>query len=573
MNTTIHTADVLIIGGAASGLTAAITAKQTEKDLDILVVDKACASKGWSGKAARTAGLISFVSEKNDPEEFVRYCLKEIGFYLNDQNVLRDMAYNSRRLVEHLETWGVSVTRDENGKIDGAQWPFPWVTAGIDPDMCLHMSKCAKNLGVHFLDRIVISDLFKDGERIAGACGFSLEDGGFHVFSANSVILASGSQNFDITPIWCGTGFAQAAAYRAGAEMRNAEFANMGDFARKDPNGWIYYGMHGGAHTGHDHLYAKGENISQKWRPGFHSSMDAQAAYAWYKETVAGNGPIMIDMRKFKEEGGGGEFFKFHPEALRRYMRHHEVAGYPFDNQFFETVPGVISELSCVRVNRQMATTVPGLFAVGDAGGSGSGRAGAAPAPPAKIHGTGLLNALFMGEKGGAAAAVCAKALKGAGVEYLPKEAEVEAMRQATYSPMARKKGVSPRAVIHRVQDAMAPCDYVFVKTEARMREALDIVKDADAMLSDMRAENYQELCKCVDARSMVLGAELFYRASMMRKESRGFHLREDYPEQNDEQWLKWIIIRNAGGEMRLTTEDIPIDTYDYQPEKTIQMA
>lgn len=237
----VHACDVLIIGGAASGLTAAITAKEYDNTVDVLVVDKACCSKGWAGKAARTAGLLSYVSKDNDPEEFVQYCLKEIGYFLNDQHLLREMAYDSRRIVQHLENWGVSIQRDENGEIAVAKWPFPWVTAGIDPDMCIHMSRHAKKLGVRFVDRVVIVELLKEGSRVAGACGFHIQTGDFHIFKANAVILACGSQNFDITPIWCSTGASQAMAYRAGAKMRNVEFACMGDFARKDPRGWIYY--------------------------------------------------------------------------------------------------------------------------------------------------------------------------------------------------------------------------------------------------------------------------------------------------------------------------------------------
>jgi succinate dehydrogenase/fumarate reductase flavoprotein subunit len=99
---------------------------------------------------------------------------------------------------------------------------------------------------------MAVVDLLKDGNRISGAVGFSLLSGDYVIFKARAVILANGSQNYDITPVWCSTGNGVAAAYRAGAEMRNAEFGNMCDFARVDSEtGWIYYGGHGGA-TAHD---------------------------------------------------------------------------------------------------------------------------------------------------------------------------------------------------------------------------------------------------------------------------------------------------------------------------------
>ena len=575
----VHDTDVLIIGGALAGLTAAIASKETEPGMDALVVDRACASRGYAGMASRTAGLISYVSREKDPEEFVRYCLNEIGCFLNDQDILRDFAYNSRRIVEHVEVWGVEVTRDEKlDKLDAAVWPFPWVTAGIDPDMCVHMARYAKKSGVRFLDRIVITELIKCKGRVCGAAGFHILDGSFHVFKANSVVLACGSQNFDITPVWAGKGFAIEAAYRAGAELRNCEFACMGDFARLSPDRkFIHYGIHGGAHTGHDHLYnAKGENISQKWRPGMHSSIDLEAVNAWYQEFNAGNAPISVDMAAFDDEGGGGAFFKFHPEAYRRLMRGQEIAGFPFEDQRFEVVPGVISEMSCVRVNNSMETTVTGLFAVGNAAGMGSARGGGAPTPPARIHGTGLMNALFMGEKGGRSAAINARAMKAvcAAIEFT--DVQIDEVEQNTYLPMRRtENGVDPREVIHRVQDAVAPVDYLMIQTEKRILEALAIVADAKEMLAmvSLKDGEWHELAKWLDARSMIVAAELYYRTSLVRKETRGFHWREDYPERDDENWLKWVVVKKQGSDMYIFTEEIPFDKYDYQVDGSVTRA
>ncbi len=565
---TVHESQLLIIGGACSGLTAALTAKEADKNVDVLITDMACASKGWAGKAARTAGLISFVGEGKDPEEFVQYNLKEIGFYLNDQHLLRDMAYNSRKIVEHLETWGVSIEREENGHFAVAQWPFPWVTGGIDPDMCKHMAKKAHEYGIRFEDYIEIVELLKNGERVIGACGFNVKDGSFHIFLADVTILACGAQNFDITPIWCGTGVSHSLAYKAGAEFRNCEFCGMGDFARIDSEGHLFYGMHGGAHIGHDHLHYEDENISQKWRPGFHSSMDPYAANAWYQEYKQGHWPIKIDMNEFNSEGGGGEFFHFHPEAFRRYMRHHQVGGYPFDHQVFDVVPGVISELSAIRVGHNMETTVPCLLAIGDCSGAGSARAGAVPAPPAKIHGTGLLNAVYMGTRGGESAVALIHTLSKLPLDKTVDTDAVETIKKTTYEPMQKDNGISPRDIIHEVQEAIAPCDYVFVKSEERMQEALDIIADAASKLDQMQVDNYHDLIKCVEAKAMTLCGELFYRTSLMRKESRGFHLREDFKDTDDQNWLKWIIVqKGSDGEMVFRTEDVPVEQYDYKPE------
>jgi succinate dehydrogenase/fumarate reductase flavoprotein subunit len=558
----VISADILIVGGGASGMSAAITAKEAAPYLDILVVDKATASRGYAGKAGRTAGLISYVTEKDDPEDFVKYCVQEIGCYLNDQVLLREFAYSSKRIAERLTDWGVEVIRDEAGKIAYGKWPLPWGTASIDPDMCVSMSRYGEKQGVRFLDGVVVTDLLKDNGHVAGAVGFGLEDGSYHIFKAKTVILANGAQDYDITRIWCATGNGIASAWRAGAQMRNAEFGNMCDFARVGPDGCIYGGVHGGAHTAHDYLRnAKGENISEKYRPGMHSSVDPIAVLAWYKETIAGNGPISVDVGIFENPA----LFNFHPKAAETMHGHAAKANFP-ENQPYEVIPGFLGELSCLRVDHQMATTVPGVFAVGDISGSGSARAGAVPTPPAKIHGTGLLNAFFMGTRGGPAAAIYASALKNSHVDMALNRDQAETLKTALYAPIECKKGFSPYELIHKIQDAIGPADHSIIKSEKRMTAALDEIRGLQPEAEKLKANDFHELARCIDAQSMLLCAEMFFRASLMRKESRGFHLREDYPDMDNENWLKWIVIENENGNMVLRTENIPIDKYPYQP-------
>ena len=289
--------------------------------------------------------------------------------------------------------------------------------------------------------------------------------------------------------------------------------------------------------------------------------MDPYAANAWYQETISGNGPVKVHMDQFNEQSG--EFFHFHAKARKRLNRMEDIAGYPRDREWYEVFPGVISEMSAIRVGHSMQTDVAGLFAAGDAAGAGSARAGAVPAPPAKIHGTGLMNALFMGSKSGESAALLADVLRKTSLPYeLPQE-ELDLLRTETYACMDRESGISPYDVIHRVQDAMAPCDFIFVKSGERMQEALDIVAQARTMLPEMRACNYHELSKCVDAQAMVLCAEMFFRTSLERKESRGFHLREDYPEQ-DSRYCCWLNVRKDGDDMVITREEIRDESCDY---------
>ncbi len=120
--------------------------------------------------------------------------------------------------------------------------------------------------------------------------------------------------------------------------------------------------------------------------------------------------------------------------------------------------------------------------------------------------------------------------------------------------------------MVRAVQDVMAPVGYSIYKRADRMSEALDKVLALKAQVPSLAAADPHYLAACHVAESMVLGAEMFYRASLAREESRGWHLREDFPVRDDANFLKWIELRDDGGEMALSLHDVPIDRYPVKP-------
>ena len=564
-------ADVLVIGGSIAGLTAAITSKETAPELDILVVDKATASAGWAGKPPRGAGHLSFITPEDDPEEFIKYHVYNIGCFLNDQILLTEYAYATRRIVERLELWGVNVVKRLDGKI---LWnkigPFPWGITVTDIEINKRLANYAQRLGVRFIDNVFVADLLKDGEKVVWAVGFSITDGTYYILKAYATILATGSQNYGLLRLWNGTGNGIRAAYCAGAEMRNAEFGNYGGgliCADTPPaTDWFI--------SGQDFMYnAKGENLTKKYRPDPRPDSDPETYLAWYKETLAGNGPIYVDLEE--AIAGDQQRFFFIPGARpltdKYWKRFSEIAltaRKDASAKRVQVIHAFQGEFSPVKVNHQMATSLPGLFAVGDVSYSGYAWTGAVPYPPGRLKGSGLMGALFSGMKGGSAAAIYARALKAYGVEPKIENAQVKEIKEKVYGPLERSAGVSPYELIRKIQDAIYPIDYSIIKSEERMKEALEKILAVQEELDKMKAKDYHELIKCIDAESMALCAEMFYRASLMRTESRGFHYREDYPEMDNKNWLKWIIIKKENEKMKLYVENIPIEKYPYKPFK-----
>jgi succinate dehydrogenase/fumarate reductase flavoprotein subunit len=209
-----------------------------------------------------------------------------------------------------------------------------------------------------------------------------------------------------------------------------------------------------------------------------------------------------------------------------------------------------------------MQSTIPGLYAIGDASYCGSAAPGAVPAPPGRNRGSGILNAVFAGISCAESAANHAKSAPQPETD----KAQVEKSMKRIYAPLERESGCTAKDVIRKVQSAVGPMEYSVYMHADRIDKALNIVLEAKELVPTMKAVDYHDLLSCHEAEAMVLSAELHYRASAMRKESRGWFLREDYPEMDNKNWLKWIIAKNVDGEMTFTTEDVPYQKWAVQP-------
>ena len=98
------------------------------------------------------------------------------------------------------------------------------------------------------------------------------------------------------------------------------------------------------------------------------------------------------------------------------------------------------------------------------------------------------------------------------------------------------------------------------------MEEALWLLEQAKKRIPKVIANDWHYLSTCNELRSMALSAELFYRASLIRKESRGWFVREDYPARDDSNWLQWITLKDKDGEPAVGLEPVPIDEYPVKP-------
>ena len=94
----------------------------------------------------------------------------------------------------------------------------------------------------------------------------------------------------------------------------------------------------------------------------------------------------------------------------------------------------------------------------------------------------------------------------------------------------------------------------------------MNSILEIKSKLPELSAGDWHYLAACNEVQSLVLSAEMFFRACLIREESRGWFLREDFPEMDNKYWLKWIVVQDQEGEMVLSTEDVPIGNYPLNP-------
>jgi len=550
--------DVLIAGGGIGGLVCAVELKEKRPDLNVLIVEKQ--TSGYSGKANKGGGVLQYFQlDKITPMDFLRFHVNEIGAFLGDQELMLKYVEMNHSMMDKMAGWGISIPKREDGSY--AVMPTGPFTAMItvDLDLCLRLRRYAEKLGVQIMDKTAVAELFAVDNQIVGAAAYSiLDDGTFYHISAKKVVLATGSQNYRIGAMWSsGRGDGIAAAYRVGAEMRNAEFGNFAQLVR--------VGNHHEVVFGENNMYnAKNEHVTRNFTDKRETDISSKAIREWYFNMVNGTGPIHLDFGPGPggmggpPRGGSGA-----PQKERYGDRFRALLGADGQelNVDFEVVPMLIGEQSCIRVGHDMQTTVSGLYAIGDCSYCGSGVCGAVPAPPGRNRGSGILNAVFAGILG-------ADDIAAREITAVPAVSEqvIESCIETIYAPLNREEGVGAKDVIALVQKAMGPMDYSVYMALDRMKEAIPYVEQARALVPKLKAVDMHDLLACHEAEAMVLSAEMHFFAAQERKESRGWFLREDYPEMDNENWLKWIIIKQENGEMAMHTEPVPVENWPIQP-------
>jgi len=526
MTVTENEADVLVVGSGIAGLFAAV--KGHDAGAKILMVSKG--RLGSSGQTPFAKGIFAYdpAREKLSLDAFVD-TVSRSAMGTNNPVFTRQMAEYSLDRVNDLKTWGFF---DSPLYFDSFNKPI-------------------KERNIPIIERVMITHLINENGKIAGAAGFSIDEAKVYTFKAKSVVLCSGAGGFKPNgfPICDLTHDGTVMAYNIGAKVTGKEW-NDGHPGQATNPAACYEGWHG--------MFDRKPDLTGV---EVHHDLGVEMNYQAYMagNPLAGGPPGHIS-------GGRIDGGPYRPVEFRENGRRPGPPPGGFDSGGAPP-PGMMGgspvggssagmaihkSEGLVPINEKGASTIPGLYAAGDA--LGSYMAGAIYTQVGSSLTGSAVQGAIVSE---AAVEYC----KGLALPKISKD-RMKAIEEEILAPLKRERGYSPAWVTQTLQGIMIPNFVLYIKKESLLKAALAYVEELrDHHMPMLRAADLHELRLAHETSNMIINAEMKLKASLMRKESRCSHFRLDYPDPDTKNWNAWInIYKGREGNMKL--EKQPFDSW-----------
>lgn len=562
--------DVLVIGGGLAGCMAAI--KAAEYGVRVAIAEKAnTLSSGCAGTGIdHVWGYIPPIHGEMgwSIDDLVEDHCRGVARGFIDKELLYLVAGESYDRVLDLERFGVNFRYPDSTLPGGfrivSQFHSVPSTFNFDGrDLKPVLTKEARKRGVTIFNRVMMTDLDVIDGRVSGAFGVGTGDGRIYSFRAGAVVVSTGRVNRlsrGATGVWGNhrvpvneTGDGRAMGLRAGLPIINSEFYtppgySIGNFELNlgsprntvQPAGSVT-GPAGEPIIPRTHFYDWSTLGREKIDPleSRRAFLAGPVLIPFGRMHDEGKGPFYLDLTAGTEEEiryiewsianeGKGSFFL-------DYLKNQE--GFDFGRDRLEWLPNsremAGTAASGFRVDANMETEVPGLFAAGDDVGG--------------VPWMCSPGAFTTGWRAGEHAALAARKQ---GAFPAPRAGKPERLEAFCSDAMAGTGGLHWREVEMAVQNIMDyyACD---VRSEPMLDRGLERLGEIKRSVS-FRAGNPHELMRCLEVRSVLENGEMILAASRERKESRsgtrglGF-MRAEYPEQDDENWLAFLALRLKG--------------------------
>jgi succinate dehydrogenase / fumarate reductase flavoprotein subunit len=584
-----HDHDVLVIGAGGAGLRAAIEASAA--GVSVGLVCKSLLGKAHTVMAE--GGIAAALANVDDRDSWQVHFADTMrgGQYVNNWRMAELHAKEAPDRVRELEKWGATFDRTKDGKIlqrnfGGHRYPR---LAHVGDRTGLEMIRTLQDHGIHqgidvHMECTIIT-LLKDGDRVVGAFGYERERGRFKLFTAKAVVLATGGigRAYKITSnSWEYTGDGHTLAYDAGADLVDMEFVQF------HPTGMIWppsvQGIlvteavrgEGGVLRNSEGRRFMFDEIPENYRAqtadneeeGWRYTQGDKAARrppelltrdhvsrCIVREIKAGRGSphggVFLDISWIKARiANAADHIKKKLPSM--YHQFKQLADIDITREPMEVGPTTHYIMGGVRVDGDtQMSSVPGLFAAGEcaAGINGANRLG----------GNSLSDIIVFGKRAGEYAATFAKTQKAGAADARQID---EAARRALEPFERGSQGEGPYQVQYALQEMMQ--DLVgIVRTESEMQRALQGLGPLRERAGRVGVGGHREYNPgwhaALDLHNLLTVSEAITRSAIDRRESRGGHFRDDYPDKDAAHATFNVVVRkDAGGRMEVSHKPIP---------------
>jgi succinate dehydrogenase / fumarate reductase, flavoprotein subunit len=555
--------DVLIIGAGLAGQRAALAAAQT--GATVAIISKVHPVRSHSVAAA---GGINAALNPEDTWESHAFDTIKGSDYLGDQDAIEIMTREAPAEILWLEHAGVTFHRNETGNLGtrafgGASAARTYYVADITGHAILHVLYEQLMKHSDTVDRFEEwfgTDLLQDDEgRCIGAVCRNLRDGELQVFNAKNTILANGGAGQAYKPTTNGlivTGDGISQAYRIGARLMDMEMVQYHPTTLAGNGLLITEGARG---EGAWLLNAKGERFMEKYAPNkLELASRDVVSRAEQTEINEGNGfpdgTVALDITRVPRRRV--------LEALREIVNiGRDFAGVDITREPIHIHPGQHYIMGGVKTDVDGQTTIPGLYAAGEVACvsvHGGNRLGA----------NSLLDTLIFGRRSGEHAAAQALQMP---MPTTPATRVTDTDRVIRAIINRSEGGRRVSAIKDELGETMNQYAAVF-RDAAGLQTAHEIIRRLKeeapkAVIDDRGAVFNQDVIGAIELGYMLDCAEAIVVGAIERKESRGAQFRTDFPERNDDEWLKHIDI-TANGDDVPTVSYSPVTITKWEPQE-----
>ena len=565
---------VLVLGGGIAGPRAAIEAKKNNA-LVFMIVKGIYGSGGCSLGPSVASGIGAWSDAKDSIDQHFRDMLINGKRFLADQRLLKIQADEGGERLLELEKWGMRWDRDTQGNISlfpssklypNASAVDRWITYGrrgthgAGPFWTGHgtvdvLREEVNRQGIPYIDETIVSRIFVTDNRVIGALAYDYFNCKTVLIKCAAVVIATGdaSQVFFPHTMVSGesTGDGFTLAYDAGAQLVNMEqYEYIAPHHAYPDSAMAKAALEGVSESGGTAYFrnSRGERFMEKYCPKTMelSSTDEIAKAMWQEVKEGRGGPhggVFLDLRHIPHDRL--------QKAVPGRLEFIDKLGYRTEKEMVEVFPVIHTTTGGIKIDPECQTRVQGLFAagqvtfaIGDNLGEGA---------------TGYTDALVWGKRAGEFAAKYSQATK----TQQPDLDEVKEELQLVKAPLEATSGLPPIKIMRRLQRAMWTGASI-VKDEQSLQTALREIEEIrgsmlDKMCTSIKSGMFNhEMREAIELRHMLTVSEMIIRSSLVRKESRNRFHRSDYPNQDDEHWLRHIIAEKTPSGMRFST--IPVE-------------